>query len=70
MKQGDLVRITAQFINTASRPGDLGLLLAVRPREKENPMGWIDHIQHTHEVLARGEVMLYRAGDLECVEER
>ena len=69
MKQGDLVRITAQFINTASRPGDLGLLLAVRPREKENPMGWIDYTQHTHEVLARGEVKLYRAGDLERVEE-
>jgi hypothetical protein len=70
MKQGDLVRITAQFINTASRPGDLGLLLDVRPREKLNPMGWIDRTQHTHEVLAAGEVMLYREEDLERVEER
>ena len=65
MKPGDLVRISGQFINTACRPGDVGLLLDVRPGEKQNPMGWIDYTRHTHEVLAAGEVKLYRVGDLE-----
>lgn len=69
MKPGDLVRINAQFINIAARPGDVGLLLTVRPREKQNPMGWIDYTQHTHEVLAAGEVMLYREEDLKKMEE-
>lgn len=68
MKQGDLVRLLRQFVNTHSRKGDVGLLISVRPRESENPMGWTDHTKFTHQVLAGGEVKLYREEDLERVE--
>ena len=52
MKQGDLVRLLRQFVNTHSRKGDVGLLISVRPRESENPMGWTDHTQFTHQPVA------------------
>lgn len=69
MKQGDLVRLLRQFVNTHSRKGDVGLLISVRPNELYNHMGWTDHTQFTHQVLAGGEVKLYREEDLERVEE-
>lgn len=68
LQPGDLVRLLRQFVNTHSRKGDVGLLISVRPRESENPMGWTDHTQFTHQVLAGGEVKLYREEDLERVE--
>lgn len=69
LRVGDLVLLLRQFVNTHSRKGDVGLLLAVRPRESENPMGWTDHTQFTHLVLAGGEMKLYREEDLEELEE-
>lgn len=67
MKQGDLVRLLRQFVNIHAQKGEVGLLISVRPKEAENPMGWIDHTQFTHQVLAGGEVKLYREEDLERV---
>jgi hypothetical protein len=68
VKPGDLVLLLRQFVNTHSRKGEVGLLISVRPKEAENPLGWIDHTQFTHLVLVGGEVKLHREEDLERVE--
>lgn len=68
VKPGDLVRLLRQFVNTRAQRGEVGLLLDVRPEEVMSHMGWTDHTRFTHQVLAGGEVKLYREEDLELID--